>query len=96
MIIWVLYDIEDDKSRSKVAWCCKQAGLHRVQLSCFLGSLDAHELDVLELLIIPEINPETDKVYMFPMSKAELKATILLGQAFDKKLVSDEILAMYF
>jgi CRISPR-associated protein Cas2 len=96
MITWVLYDINNDRARSKVAKYCKQAGLYRVQLSCFLGNLDAHELDTLELKIAPEIEPDTDKVYIFPMSKAELKATKLLGQAFDKKLVNDEVLALFF
>ncbi len=96
MIAWVLYDIEKDRARNRVAKCCKQAGLYRVQYSCFLGTLDAHELDTLQLQIEAEINPEADKVYIFPMSKSELKATILLGQAFDKKMVTDEVLALFF
>lgn len=96
MIIWVLYDIEKDRARNRVAKICKQAGLYRVQLSCFLGTLDAEELDTLELRIGPEINPDVDKVYIFPMSRSELKTTILLGQAFDKKLVTDEVRALFF
>jgi len=96
MIIWVLYDIEKDRARSRVAKRCKQAGLYRVQYSVFLGTLDAHEKDSLELQIQDEINVDTDKVYIFPMSKPELKDTILLGQAFDKKLMTDEVLALFF
>lgn len=96
MIAWVLYDIENDRARDRVAKACKQAGLHRVQLSCFLGTLDAHELDTLQLRIEPEINPARDKVYIFPMSRPELQATVLLGQAFDKKMVTDEVLALFF
>ncbi len=89
MIIWVLYDIQNDRARNRVAKICKQAGLYRVQWSCFLGTLDDHDLDTLELSLEPEINLEVDKVYIFPMSKSELKSTILLGQAFDKQLVTD-------
>ena len=37
-----------------------------------------------------------DKVYIFPMSKQELQTTVLLGQAFDKKMVTDEVLALFF
>jgi CRISPR-associated protein Cas2 len=96
MIAWVLYDIENDRARTRVAKFCKQAGLYRVQLSCFLGTLDAHELDTLQLRIEPEINPDIDKVYIFPMSRAELKATTLLGQAFDRKMVTDEVKALFF
>ncbi len=96
MIFWVLYDIENDRARTRTAKYCKQAGLYRVQLSCFLGTMDANELDTLQLQIEAEINAEVDKVYIFPMSKAELKATVLLGQAFDKKMVTDEIRALFF
>ncbi len=96
MISWVLYDIQNDRARSRVAKICKQSGLYRVQLSCFLGTLDEHELDTLELRIGPEIDLEVDKVYIFPMSRSELKATVLLGQAFDKKLVTDAVRALFF
>ncbi|MBN8679680.1 MAG: CRISPR-associated endonuclease Cas2 [Chitinophagales bacterium] len=96
MILWVLYDIEEDRARTRVAKICKQSGLYRVQYSCFLGSLDAHEKDVLELRIADEIDEDTDKVYLFPMSKNELKETVLLGQAFDKKMITDEVRALFF
>jgi CRISPR-associated protein Cas2 len=95
MIAWVIYDIENDKVRSKVAKFCKQAGLYRVQLSVFLGSLDAEQKDVLSLQVEELINADRDKVYIFPMTKAELQQTILLGQAFDKKLITDEIKALF-
>jgi CRISPR-associated protein Cas2 len=96
MITWILYDIENDKARTKVAKICLRAGLYRVQLSCFLGTLDRHEKDKLELEVQPLINKDRDKVYIFPMSKQELQQTVLLGQAFDKKMVSDEVLALFF
>lgn len=95
MITWVLYDIGSDKARSKIAKHCKQAGLYRVQLSVFLGSLDANLKDTLQLQIEQLINPDTDKVYIFPMSKDELQQTVLLGQAFDKRFVSDEVKALF-
>ena len=96
MITWVFNDIQHDRARTRVAKFCKQAGLYRVQYSVFLGTLDAHEKDTLELRLKDEINEDVDKVYIFPMSKAELKDTVLLGQAFDKKMVTDEVLALFF
>ena len=95
MITWVLYDIENDKARTKVARICKQAGLYRVQLSCFLGTLDKSELDTLQLQIEALVNEDIDKVYIFPMNKPELQQAILIGQAFDKKLVTDEIRMLF-
>jgi len=95
MIAWVLYDIVIHKSRSKVAKLCKQAGLYRVQYSVFLGTIDANQKDTLQLQIEQLIDVETDAVYIFPMSKPELQATVLLGKAFDKKLVTDEVKALF-
>ena len=95
MIAWVMYDIEIDKSRTKIAKLCKQAGLYRVQFSVFLGTLDTNQKDTLQLQIESLIDEATDSVYIFPMSKTELQATVLLGKAFDKKLVTDEVKALF-
>jgi len=96
MIIWVMYDIENDKARTKIAKACKLAGLYRVQFSVFLGTLNANEKDSLQLEIKDLIDEEVDKVYIFPMNKTEMQQTILLGQAFDKNLVTDEIRELFF
>ncbi|MEZ4826492.1 MAG: CRISPR-associated endonuclease Cas2 [Bacteroidia bacterium] len=96
MILWVMYDIEKDKSRSRVAKYCKQAGLYRVQYSVFLGNIEPNRKDELELKIGAEIEETTDRVYMFPMNKSELQQTVLLGQAFDKNLITDKVHALFF
>jgi CRISPR-associated protein Cas2 len=96
MIVWVLYDIENDKARTKVGKLCLQAGLYRVQFSCFLGTLDAHQKDTLCLQVEALIDEEKDKVYVFPMNQTELRQAVMLGQAFDKALINDEIKALFF
>ncbi|WP_143959732.1 CRISPR-associated endonuclease Cas2 [Litoribacter populi] len=96
MIVWILYDIKNNKSRTKVSKLCKQAGLYRVQYSVFLGTISSQEKEALSLQIEELIDEETDKAYIFPMNKNELQQTELLGQAFDKKLVTDEVKAMFF
>lgn len=96
MIAWVMYDIENDRARTRVAKYCKQAGLYRVQLSVFLGSIEADEKDTLQLKIEEEIDEEKDKVYIFPMNKSQLQSSVLLGQAFDKKMITDEVHALFF
>ena len=96
MIAWVLYDIKKDKARTKFAKLCKQSGLYRVQYSVFLGTINENEKDSLQLQIEALFDEETDSVYIFPMSKSELRQTTLLGQAFDKKLVTDKVKALFF
>ena len=96
MIVWVMYDIEKDKTRTRIAKLCKQSGLYRVQYSVFLGTMNATDKDALELEIGDLIDEEKDSVYIFPMSRDELSDTALLGQAFDKKFVTDEVRALFF
>lgn len=96
MICWVLYDITEDKARNKVAKSCKQAGLYRVQYSVFLGTLTPDQKDELEVKIQDLMDEEEDSVYIFPMNKQELQDCSLLGQAFDKKLVTDKVKALFF
>ncbi|HEY5122458.1 MAG TPA: CRISPR-associated endonuclease Cas2 [Ignavibacteria bacterium] len=96
MIVWVMYDIKKDRPRTKVAKFCKQAGLYRVQYSVFLGTLENNEKDSLRLMIEELINKDTDSVYIFPMNKTELQDTVLLGQAFDKNMVTDKVKELFF
>ena len=96
MICWVMYDIKNDKVRNRVSKACEQIGLNRVQYSVFLGTLEQSEVDTLQIQIEEYINPEKDSVYIFPMSKDELKQTVLLGQAFDKKMITDEVKQLFF
>lgn len=95
MICWVMYDIEQDRARTKIAKACQQSGLYRVQYSVFLGTLDADQKDTLQLRIEELMDEDVDSVYIFPMSKDELKETELLGQAFDKDMVTDEVKALF-
>lgn len=95
MICWVMYDIKNDRARTKIAKACEQTGLTRVQYSVFLGTITHNDKDSLQLRIEELMNEDTDSVYIFPMSKNELKATVLLGQAFDKKMVTDEIRSLF-
>lgn len=94
-LVWILYDIVEDKPRTKIAKLCKEAGLYRVQKSAFLGTIDRNRLDELRLQIEDWTDQTADSVYIFPMCEPDFKKVILLGQAFDKKLVTDEVRALF-
>ena len=96
MLIWVVYDIQSNKIRNNVVRRCKNSGLYRVQKSVFLGEVEDNQLDELKLQLENLINLSKDSVYVFPMSRAELKKAGLLGQAFDKELITDEIISKFF
>lgn len=96
MIVWILYDIKNDSARNHVSKACLKMGLYRVQYSCFLGTLNENEKDTLELMIEKVIDEDHDKVYIFQMNKTQLRDCRMLGQAFDEKLVTDEVRALFF
>jgi CRISPR-associated protein Cas2 len=94
-LVWVIYDIVKNKIRTKVANATLQSGLYRVQKSVFLGSINNTRLKELRLRILDLIDEEKDSVYIFPMCEPDFKKTILLGQAFDEKMVTDEVKALF-
>ncbi len=95
MLVWAIYDISEDKKRNRVIKVCKGYGLYRVQKSVFLGTLNKNEIDELSLRSKDIIDEKEDSVYIFPMCEDDFKKVRLLGNAFDKKLVSDEVKALF-
>lgn len=95
-LVWIIYDISEDKKRNKIAKMCIDKGLYRVQKSAFLGTINRNRLDELSIICDDIIDHESDSVYIFPMCSDDFKKVILLGQAFDKNLVTDEVKALFF
>lgn len=96
MLVWVMYDIKNDRIRTKLAKECKNIGLYRVQKSVFLGEIEENDFDEIKLKAEDLIDLEKDSVYIFPMSKAELNKAGLIGQAFDEELVTNEVISKFF
>ncbi|MDI6884892.1 MAG: CRISPR-associated endonuclease Cas2 [archaeon] len=95
MLVWVIYDITDNKVRETVAKLCKGYGLYRVQKSAFLGDLNRNEADSIALECEALIE-ETDSVFVFPMCDDCFKKIQLIGEGFDKELVSDKKVTKIF
>jgi CRISPR-associated protein Cas2 len=95
-LVWVIYDISDDKARNRVAKHCKAAGLERVQKSAFLGKLVSNRIDELILQCAQVIDPECDSVYLFPLCQEDFRRVKTLGPAFDPKYVNEEVLSSFF
>ena len=96
MLVWIIYDIADDKARSRVSKQCKQYGLERVQKSAFLGRLESNRLDELAEKCRSIIDEKVDSVYLFPFCQEDFVRVKVLGQGFDVRLVNEELLAKYF
>ena len=96
MYAWLIYDITDNKTRNKVIKSAQKKGLYRVQKSVFLGTINKNKFDELKIECEQIIDEETDSVYLFPLCEKDFKSVVTLGQAFDDKLVTDSIKALFF
>jgi CRISPR-associated protein Cas2 len=94
-LVWVIYDIRSNRVRRKVIKATESRGLYRVQKSVFLGSINRTVLKSLSMEVDSYIDEEVDSVYIFPMCEQDFKKVILKGQAFDKKLVTDEVKSFF-
>ncbi|HPY88154.1 MAG TPA: CRISPR-associated endonuclease Cas2 [Spirochaetota bacterium] len=95
MLVWFIYDITNDRTRRKIIKLAENSGLYRVQKSVFLGTIEQNILDQIVLESEELLDLENDSLYVFPLCEKDFKTVKLLGQAFDKKLVTDEIEAFF-
>ena len=59
-LVWVIYDIVENKVRTKIVNICKGVGLYRVQKSVFLGDLGSNARDSIILEFESIIDPLLD------------------------------------
>lgn len=88
MIYWVIYDVTENKIRSKIANKCKNYGLRRVQKSAFLGSLSRNKIEMLSLEIKEVLNGSDDAVFIFPSCESCFRNKIIEGK-LDEESVKD-------
>jgi CRISPR-associated protein Cas2 len=94
MLTWVVYDISNDRTRTRIARRCLDAGLYRVQKSVFLGDLAANRVEEILLFSQELLDLNTDSVYIFPMCQDDFARVRILGQGFDRELVADAVRTM--
>lgn len=71
--VLVIYDIEDDRVRNRIAERCKDFGLERVQYSAFYGSLSRNKREELWLRLRKELGKEAGKIWVQPLCRRDEK-----------------------
>jgi CRISPR-associated protein Cas2 len=80
----VVYDIEKDNIRERVADYCLDKGLTRIQYSCFLGEMvDAVATD-LEALCRKKLGDAAGEVRFVPICEKDMKRQRIIGEAWTK------------
>ncbi|PIN72411.1 CRISPR-associated endonuclease Cas2, partial [Candidatus Woesearchaeota archaeon CG10_big_fil_rev_8_21_14_0_10_45_5] len=49
MLYWIIYDISENSTRSKIIGKCKDYGLFRIQKSAFIGDLSRNRAEALSI-----------------------------------------------
>lgn len=75
----MIYDIQEDKARGKVADLCKNYGLRRVQYSTFFGDLSRNRQEELILLIRRLVEPAEAYVLLLPTCERDLALVLEAG-----------------
>ena len=76
----LIYDIEDDRLRTRVADVCLNYGLERIQFSAFFGKLNRNRRQELALRVKNELGGENGRVRIIPVCEEDLKDMWMLDQ----------------
>ncbi|GIK29994.1 MAG: CRISPR-associated endonuclease Cas2 [Chloroflexi bacterium] len=79
----VMYDIEDDKARTKIADACLDYGLDRVQFSAFIGQLSRNHQQELMMRIEQILDDRKGRVQLISIGQQEWKNRIVIGGEYD-------------
>lgn len=74
LVTFVIYDIEDDRTRGRVANACKDYGLTRFQYSAFRGSLDATRRGELASRLRDTLGSDHGKILLLPVCEKDARA----------------------
>lgn len=69
----LIYDIEDDRVRTRASEICLDYGLERIQFSAFFGKLNRNRRQELALRLQSEVEGESARIRIFPICEDDLK-----------------------
>ncbi len=68
----LIYDIENDRLRNRIADSCLNYGLERIQYSAFFGKLNRNRREELALALRREIGELAAKIRLIPICQSDL------------------------
>ena len=76
----LIYDIENDRLRTRIADACMDYGLDRIQFSAFFGKMNRNRRQELALRLRNELGNESGRVRIIPVCEQDLKDMWVLDQ----------------
>lgn len=79
--LMVLYDVSNDRIRTKIATACEDYGLDRVQYSAFYGRLSRTHQEELMLKVAALLQDEPGRIQLVPISSDDWERRIEVQNA---------------
>ena len=76
----VIYDIQDDRTRTRISEACLDYGLERIQFSAFQGRLTRNRREELFLRLQAILEERPGKILVQPVCEKDLKAAKSLSR----------------
>jgi len=76
----LIYDIENDRLRTRASEVCLNYGLERIQFSAFFGKLNRNRRQELALRLQRELGDESGRIRIIPVCEQDLKDMWVLDQ----------------
>lgn len=80
MLTLVIYDISDDKKRTRLSRKLLSYSLSRIQYSAFKGELNSHDRFVLQKELGRFLSSEKDSIYIIPLCEKCFSLVEILSQ----------------
>ena len=88
--IVVIYDVPEDRARTRVSEACLDYGLERVQFSAFRGRLSRNKREELFLRLQVILEDKAGKVLVQPICDKDLKATRTIENVIEEEQTTSE------
>jgi CRISPR-associated protein Cas2 len=76
----LIYDVENDRLRTRTSEVCLDYGLQRIQYSAFFGKLNRNRRQELALKLKSEIGEGSARIRMIPVCEDDLKDAWVFDQ----------------
>jgi CRISPR-associated protein Cas2 len=73
MYVLVIYDVENDRVRTKVANALKDYGLSRIQYSAFQGNLSPNRIQELFFRLETTLGVDVGNILLLPLCEKDVK-----------------------
>jgi len=90
MTTYVIYDIENERLRAKIADICLDYGLERIQYSGFRGQLSANHRQELTMKLRARFGSAQGCIHILPLCEKDESCVVQIGQTLAQRAARDK------